>query len=453
MTWWSDPLRSVVEGRRVVLVGGVPSGWSPTVDAVQAAGADAVMIAATEGRGVGAAPDVPTWCGERPAGDTMRILRGGLQAVREPPPALLAAVDEFDPDGTAVVIGTFLVDAPELAGRPLLAYRRPEWLALEDKVVADALWDRSGVARLPSLVVAVEAAASAAPSIDRGDGTVWAADARDGFHGAATLTRWVTDVDEANSATAALAPHCDRVRIMPFVEGIPCSVHGIVLPDGAVALRPVEMVTLRRGHELVYSGCATFWDPPPAARDQMRGAARAVGERLRAEVDFRGTFTIDGVVGIDGFWPTELNPRFGAGLVTVARGLGNVPLTLVNDLVVAGIALDVTAAALEAEILAGADADAQRYGGTWRNCAPTVVETAGAELVVDDDGAFRRAREGDACDASVHSGSSFARATFTTARTPVGESVGARACSFWAFAEREMAAGPATYTPARDVTA
>ena len=233
------------------------------------------------------------------------------------------------------------------------------------------------------------------------------------------------------------------------VEGIPCSVHGIVLPDGVVALRPVEMVTMRRGHELAYAGCATFWDPPRAAREQMRRAARAVGEVLRAEVDFRGVFTIDGVVAIDGFWPTELNPRFGAGLATVARGLGNVPLTLVNDLVVAGFPLGAAAADIEAEIVAGADA--QRYGGTWRGCASTTVEIADAGLVLDDS-AFRRAADGEARDATVHSGSSFARAIFAAGRTPVGESVAARACAFWSFAECEMAAGLAGFTPARDTT-
>ena len=72
------------------------------------------------------------------------------------------------------------------------------------------------------------------------------------------------------AVTAELRTSCDRVRIMPFLEGIATSVHGIVLPDGVVALRPVELVTLRRpGHRLVYSGCATFWDPPDDVREEM----------------------------------------------------------------------------------------------------------------------------------------------------------------------------------------
>ena len=99
---------------------------------------------------------------------------------------------------------------------------------------------------------------------------MWAVDARDGFHGGGAGTRWVTDDDEAAAVAAELALMGERVRIMPFLEGIATSVHGIVLPDGVVALRPVEMVTLRRGHELRYSGCATFWDPPDEIREEMR---------------------------------------------------------------------------------------------------------------------------------------------------------------------------------------
>ena len=192
---------------------------------------------------------------------------------------------------------------------------------------------------------------------------MWAADARDGFHGGGAGTRWVTDDDEAAAVDRrARRRTATRVRIMPFLDGIATSVHGIVLPDGVVALRPVELVTLRRGHELRYSGCATFWDPPDDVRDEMRDAARRVGEQLRAEVDFRGAFTLDGVATVDGFRPTELNPRFGAGLSVITRGLGDVPLHLVLDLVVAGIAL----------------ADLRRRAGAPRSSPPPTPTAAAA---------------------------------------------------------------------------
>ena len=59
----------------------------------------------------------------------------------------------------------------------------------------------------------------------------------------------------------------------------------------------------------------------PRRREQMRAIARRAGERLRAEVDYRGAFTVDGVLTGDGFLPTELNPRNGAGLATMSREL------------------------------------------------------------------------------------------------------------------------------------
>ncbi len=441
--WWQEALRSVVEGRRIVLAGAVPPAWAPTVAALQDAGASAVLIVATEGPGVGPAPAVPTQVESPPSGSpVMARLRFALDALRRPTPAMAAAIDAFDPDGSALVIGTFLVDVPAVHGRRCLAHRHPEWLALEDKTVVDALWDRAGVPRLRAVVVPVAEAADAAATLDEGRGTVWSGDARDGFHGGATLVRWVVDTATADRATAILAAHCDRVRIMPFVEGVPCSIHGIVLPEGTVSLRPVEMVVLRRDHEFVYAGCSSFWDPSPGARDAMRAVARAVGERLRVEVGFRGTFTVDGVVDGDDFWPTELNPRFGAGINVVARGIG-APLTLVNDLVVAGVPLGASAAALEAELLAAADA--HRAGGTWRVAGGETA--ADGDPLVLDGGSFRWAAAGEDPHADLHAAPGFVRAVFAPAHTPVGPSVGPRACAFWSFADRELGAGVGPLEP------
>ena len=52
--------------------------------------------------------------------------------------------------------------------------------------------------------------------------------------------------------------------------------------------------------------------------------ARRPGESARScgrTVDFRGAFTVDGVATADGFRPTEVNPRFGAGLMTITHGI------------------------------------------------------------------------------------------------------------------------------------
>jgi hypothetical protein len=64
----------------------------------------------------------------------------------------------------------------------------------------------------------------------------------------------------------------------------------------------------------------------------MRSIARAAGAGLRAEVGFRGPFTVDGVVNGDRFQPTELNPRMGAGLNVIARGLPDLPVQLLTPI-------------------------------------------------------------------------------------------------------------------------
>lgn len=434
------------------MAGGAAAAWSNVVPVLRDIGAADVLVVATEGTGAGPQPDARSVIVDLPPDrhGTMDGLRTAIAMLADPPTDIVEAVQEFDADRTAVVFGIFLSETPTLVGRPLVAHRRPEWVALEDKTVVDGLLDRAGIARSESQVVSVGDAAERRHDVDNGHGTVWAADARDGYHGGGSLTRWVTDDLEAITVTAALAPHCDRVRIMPFLEGIPTSVHGLVLPDGVAALRPVELVTLRRGHDLRYSGCATFWDPPDDVRHEMRAAATRLGEQLRDEVGFRGAFTLDGVATVDGFRPTEVNPRFGAGLGVITRGLDGLPLHLVLDLVVAGIDLGVSCAEFESEILAAADA--RRGGGTWQLHVDTPVEVAGRGVCYRD-GEWRWAAPDEPSDGDVVAKGGFARMQFVADRTPVGPSVGDRCVAFWRFADAELGTGVGPLEAPADVTA
>jgi hypothetical protein len=240
-------------------------------------------------------------------------------------------------------VATFLNELSEVGGRRCLAYRRPEWVALEDKTVVDALWDRCRVARASSEIVPADGAAlvAAARRLDRGCGTVWAADARHGYSGGAEGLRWVRG-DDVAGAVGFMSARAGRVRVMPFLEGIPCSIHGIVFAEYVAALRPLEMVTLRSESEsgFFYAGVASYWDPPPEDREAMRSLARRVGAALRREIGFRGPFTIDGVLTAEGFLPTELNPRCGAGLQALSSGLSDLPLQTLIAAISAGIDLD-----------------------------------------------------------------------------------------------------------------
>jgi hypothetical protein len=447
--WWIEPMRRAFGGRRVVLAGAMAAAWTEHIELLRSVGAEAILVVATEGRGAGRQPDVPTVVVDPPDGLTeMERIHAADRKLREPTPEMISAVERFDPGGDALVIGTFLATAHELCGRPLVSHRRPEWVALEDKVVVDAFWDRAGIERAPSIVVPLADAPAVAPAFDHGAGTVWAADARDGFHGGAHHTHWVSDEISRQRALAALERFCDTVRVMPFLEGIPCSVHGIVLPDGIAVLRPVELVTLRRGHQLVYAGCATYWDPTPRVRDEMRAIARRAGEQLRDEVGFRGTFTVDGIATGTGFSPTELNPRFGAGIMTIARGTG-IPMVLVNDLIVAGHDIGQTAAELESHVLASGDD--RRGGGTWMGGLQHELELLDRPAAFDGR-VWSWANRGDAVAGHVTAGGGFVRCVYDARTTPAGPSTARRAAAFWDFVADEAGIDTAGLTAATDLT-
>jgi hypothetical protein len=147
---------------------------------------------------------------------------------------------------------------------------------------------------------------------------------------------------------------------MPYLDGVPCSIHGYVLDDGVAVFRPVELVVLRSAADgrFVFAGLSTWWDPPVSVREQMREVARRTGTLLADRVGYRGAFNVDGVSTRDGFRPTELNPRFTVALATLVPQL---PLELLHANVVAGYSAGITAADLEQLVVATADADRRAY--------------------------------------------------------------------------------------------
>jgi hypothetical protein len=222
------------------------------------------------------------------------------------------------------------------------------------------------------------------------------------------------------------------------------------------------MVTLRRppNHPrgaFFYAGCSTFFDPPPATRASMREIARTTGALLRAEVGFRGAFTVDGVATARSFLPTELNPRLGAGLNVMLRGLPDLPLQLLLDALVGGVALDYDPYELEHDLVAAADAT--RSGGTWRafpNRELTAVDDC--HIAYDGESWHPCSDADDDADLgkavlAVGAGPSggFVRAVFDSDATPVGESVGERAVHFWQYADRHLGTEIGSLTTAQSV--
>ena len=302
--------------------------------------------------------------------------------------------------------------------------------------------------------VSIEALHAACAELDRGAGTVWSGDAREGFNGGGHAVRWIRDGDDGTSAIEFFTDLCDRVRVAPFVEGLSCSVHGFVADDGVAVLRPVELVNLRRptGDRLQYAGCATFWDPPDADRAEMRAAGRRLGEHLRATVAYRGFFTLDGILGADGFVATECNPRPGAGLGYITTALPEFPLDLVQYLAVAGDAEWLRAADLEAFVLE--TGDRVRSGGGWTPIT-TRFDTTRTERLVREGESFRIATDDERRDATLSLGpgatGGFIRIDFSSSRTPVGPSLGPLVAAAFAYADAAHGTGIGAVTPAPSV--
>ena len=352
-----------VRGRRVIVVGGVAAAATVLVRQLVRFGAGDVLVVA-EGVGTGEVPGdaearIVVVPGPSPATVTDEV-RSWIEFSDHPPAEAATAVEAFDPEGSALCLVSPFATVERYLGRDTLGGRRPEIAALEDKTIADELWDSAGVRRAPSVVVPVDPAnlAAAHAEMDRGHGTVWSGDASEGMNGGADLVYLVRAEADFAPAVELFRPSTRHVRVMPFLEGVPCSIHGLVLHDGVAVLRPAEQVVLRRPGtgRFMYAGLSTCWDPPPRDRAEMRAAASLVGELLGERYGMRGGFAVDGILTSEGFLPTELNPRFSGGMFVMARGLPDLPIALAQAAIARDIDIGVTAADLESLLLGAADA-------------------------------------------------------------------------------------------------
>jgi hypothetical protein len=434
----------------------VLAGYAKAVPLLAGAGSRRPLIVATH-RGAGPVPSAAeaevVFLEPESYPSATEELRAHDRLVRNLPAAVVERIDRYDPDGEAVWFASpFVVDEPVL-GRRVYGGRPAGWLALEDKLIADELWAEIGVPHAPSRIVEVDPAAlaEAGAAVDAGAGVVWAGDARDGFNGGADFVRWVVTDAERAAALAFFAVRCDRVRVMPFLEGVPCSIHGMVLPDGTAAFRPVEIAMTRDGHSFVYGGLGSFWDPADRDRAQMRELVRLTGEALRHRVGYRGAFGVDGVLTADGFRPTELNTRMSAGLTTLAAGLDPRMFTLLQTNLVAGRDARVSVAELEAVVPL---MDAQRHG------RPTALVH---RHVVDGDDNYPVAWDGDRLvRAATDAGSRL-----IISETPIGAFAMVEPCALlhpgdrlatanlalMRFLDEQYGAGFGALTPAPDVRA
>ncbi|MEV0677192.1 hypothetical protein AB0I60_11790 [Actinosynnema sp. NPDC050436] len=362
-----ERLGTLFGDRLVVLAGGTR--LSTRAGELHQLGARHTLVLSTDDHAPLHDPEVARWVSLGIAGGFVAVEQNRLtRLLTSPNRRIREVLEDFDPAGEALVISTPYGHTPEFAGRPVLNARRPEWVELENKTTIDALWDELSAPRAPAVVLDLdfEGLWEATLRLDRGAGAVWSGDGP-AINGGANFVRRVRDRQEALDAFAVLEPKCDFVRVMPFLEGIPVSVHGIVFPDGTAVLRPVEMVVPRRAGQarFLYAGCASYYDPPARIREEMRNLARRVGERLRETVDYRGTFTLDGIATAEGFLPTEINTRYGGAMTCFEDALPQLPLALVQVALVAGHDLGVSSIEFE-ELLVDA-ADEFRQGTVGAN--------------------------------------------------------------------------------------
>jgi len=326
---WERYLSAPVANRLVIVALEVLAGMTGTVARLARWGAAKPLLIA-DGRGVGPVPAPDTadvLVLDRVVFDSLTDqVRAQMHPESRFGPSVAAAVETYDPDGRAVWWVSPVGPNTPLLGRAVLGGRPPPQALLEDKLLLDDLLAAIEGPKSPSAIApaSYDALMSATERVMRdagNDQVVWAGDARDGTNGGGDYVRWIRTTDQARDAAAFFGARCDKVRVSAFLEGLPCSIHGLCLPDGVVVLRPVELATLRDpvAGRFTQAGMGTSWDPHPDDTREIRRVARAMGELLQRSKGYRGAFGLDGVITVDGFRVNEMNPRFSGGITALSR--------------------------------------------------------------------------------------------------------------------------------------
>ncbi|MEV6344743.1 hypothetical protein [Actinoplanes sp. NPDC051851] len=313
----AEEVRAHWRGRYVVLTESLGAAVDSLVAEIAGAGGTVLGVLAAGG---GPPPASPVPAHVLAAPGTPGLSRAGFAAcLRDLPRAAADWLRAHDPEGGALCVGTNFLEVTTVAGRAVVGGRPSRWAAYEDKTVTDDVFRRIGVPVPPSVVLAADAPgiAAAVRGLSTPDGALVALDSSSDYRGDAEGLRWIRPGEGVPETVLAwAAAHARRVRVSAFYEGTPCSVLGLVTAGGVGVCDPIEIVTLRvaGSGRLVFAGSSTHWRPPPGGAAEIRDAARRTGEELRSAVGYRGFFSVDGILGADGFRATEVNPRLASGL-------------------------------------------------------------------------------------------------------------------------------------------
>lgn len=253
-------------------------------------------------------------------------------------------LDMLDPDRTALVLGQNFHPHRTFGSRRFVGTRRPEWRVFEDKPAMWELLKADGTNLGPWRVVtaAAEVLIDASREMDQGSGTVWAGDHREGEHSGGRHVRVVVTSPQAVTAAAYFASTCDRIRIMPLLDGTPCSIHCFVSADEIAPMWPARVdarLDVDSGM-FSYVGADWTWSAPAQLVESAQRFAIQAGTLMREHARYRGVFCVDGVAIGDVFHPTEINSRWGASLTTLASKHPDVALRFVHAFLADGLEAD-----------------------------------------------------------------------------------------------------------------
>ena len=175
-------------GRPALMGPGVLAAYTSTVQWFRDLGCPVLVVATARGAGPIPGPgDCQVVEIVPPAASTMTDEVRQLDAMaRHLPPLATEAIEAFDPERRGFWFASpFVTNDEPIAGRAVAFGRPASWLALEDKPLADAIWESAGVPHAAYRVVANEPTALAAATAELSGplGAVWSGDARDGVNG------------------------------------------------------------------------------------------------------------------------------------------------------------------------------------------------------------------------------------------------------------------------------
>ena len=241
------------------------------------------------------------WCGLSSAPRISSLCSTASLATIDETGWLAEQVASFDPSGVAPLLLPDPLDPVRAGRRRRLGMRPRSVSAFEDKTVVDSLWDAIGIARASSVVIdGVHDLVDIGKRVDQGHGVVCSVQpiGASPSAGGDGIWWWRDDVPPR------LNVHDCRVRVMPLLSGAPVRLHGLVTREQIVCFPPMEIVTLPRLDRGTFlctgSVTSSVLDP---TLDELTGT---IGTGLRERLDYRGAFSVDGILTTSGFVPTDL---------------------------------------------------------------------------------------------------------------------------------------------------